>query len=117
MVSGSSGCTAVETCSQTITSSFTKTCRVSVPAISGSLSSSLYNPISTLSVPAAWMIERCGLKGRTLGGAAVYDKQPLVIVNLSGNASPEEIVSLENQVIAAVKEKFGVELHPEVEHL
>lgn len=68
-------------------------------------------------VPAAWMIERCGLKGAQLGGAAVYDKQPLVIVNLSGNASPEEVVALENKVIAAVKEKFGVELHPEVEHI
>ena len=76
-----------------------------------------YDTPEGVKVPAAWMIERCGLKGRTLGGAAVYDKQPLVIVNLSGNASPEEIVSLENQVIAAVKEKFGVELHPEVEHL
>lgn len=68
-------------------------------------------------VPAAWMIERCGLKGAQLGGAAVYDKQPLVIVNLSGNASPEDVVALENKVIAAVKERFGVELHPEVEHI
>ena len=76
-----------------------------------------YDTPEGVKVPAAWMIERCGLKGLTLGGAAVYEKQPLVIVNLSGNASPEEIVSLENQVIAAVMEKFGVELHPEVEHL
>ena len=68
-------------------------------------------------VPAAWRIERCGLKGARRGGAAVYDKQPLVLVNLRGSASPEEVVALENKVIAAVKEKFGVELHPEVEHL
>jgi UDP-N-acetylmuramate dehydrogenase len=68
-------------------------------------------------VPAAWMIERCGLKGAQLGGAAVYDKQPLVIVNSSGNASPAEIIALEQRVIDAVKEKFGVELHPEVEHI
>ena len=68
-------------------------------------------------VPAAWMIERCGLKGARLGGAAVYDRQPLVIVNLTGQAAPEEILALEQRVVAAVKERFGVELHPEVEHL
>ena len=68
-------------------------------------------------VPAAWMIERCGLNGAPLGGAAVYDRQPLVIVNLSGNASPTDVVALEKRVIAAVKDKFGVELHPEVEHI
>ena len=68
-------------------------------------------------VPAAWMIDRCGLKGARLGGAAVYEKQPLVIVNLSGGASPEDVMALESQVVAAVKERFGVELHPEVEHI
>lgn len=68
-------------------------------------------------VPAAWMIEQCGLKGARNGGAAVYEKQPLVIVNESGTASPEEITTLENRVIEAVKAKFGVELHPEVEHV
>lgn len=68
-------------------------------------------------VPAAWMIERCGLKGRRLGGAAVYGKQPLVLVNFTGDASPDDVIALEKQVIAAVKEKFGVELHPEVEHI
>ena len=68
-------------------------------------------------VPAAWMIEQCGFKGRQKGGAAVYEKQPLVIVNMSGNATPEEIISLENEVIAVVKSRFGVELHPEVEHI
>ena len=68
-------------------------------------------------IPAAWIIERCGLKGVQLGGAAVYEKQPLVIVNLTGGASPEEIVALERKVVEAVKERFGVELHPEVEHI
>lgn len=68
-------------------------------------------------VPAAWMIERCGFKGRTFGGAAVYEKQPLVIVNKSGSATPEEVIGLENSIIEAVKSRFGVELHPEVEHI
>ena len=71
----------------------------------------------SVKIPAAWMIEQCGWKGRRSGGAAVYDKQPLVIVNYTGEAYPEEIISLERRIIASVKEKFGVELHPEVEHI
>ena len=74
-------------------------------------------PDGMVKVPAAWMIEQCGWKGRRSGGAAVYDKQPLVIVNYTGDAYPEEIVGLERRIIASVKAKFGVELHPEVEHI
>ena len=70
-----------------------------------------------IKVPAAWMIDRCALKGISVGGAALYERQPLVIVNRSGNASPEDILALERLVIEKVKEKFGVELHPEVEHI
>ncbi len=68
-------------------------------------------------VPAAWMIEQCGWKGRRSGGAAVWDKQPLVLVNYTGDAFPEEIIGLERRIIASVKTKFDVELHPEVEHI
>ena len=71
----------------------------------------------TVKVPAAWMIEQCGWKGRRSGGAAVYEKQPLVIVNYTGEAYPEEIIGLERRIIASVKAKFGVELHPEVDHI
>ncbi len=74
-------------------------------------------PDDMIKVPAAWMIEQCGWKGRRSGGAAVYDKQPLVIVNYTGEAYPEEIIGLERRIIASIKEKFGVELHPEVEHI
>ena len=74
-------------------------------------------PDGTVKVPAAWMIEQCGWKGRRSGGAAVYDKQPLVIVNYTGDAYPEEILSLERRIITSVKAKFGVELHPEVDHI
>ena len=74
-------------------------------------------PDGMVKVPAAWMIEQCGWKGRRSGGAAVYDKQPLVIVNYTGDAYPEEIIGLERRIIASVKAKFGVELHPEVEHI
>ena len=74
-------------------------------------------PDGTVKVPAAWMIEQCGWKGRRSGGAAVYDKQPLVIVNYTGDAYPEEIVGLERRIIASVKSKFDIDLHPEVEHI
>ena len=72
-------------------------------------------PDGTVKIPAAWMIEQCGWKGKRSGGAAVWEKQPLVIVNYTGNAYPEEIVGLEKRIIASVKAKFGVDLHPEVE--
>lgn len=68
-------------------------------------------------VPAAWMIERCGLKGTVQGGAAVYDRQPLVIVNATSEATPQDVLALENRIICTVKDTFGVELHPEVEHI
>ena len=72
---------------------------------------------SVVKVPAAWMIEQCGWKGKRSGGAAVWDKQPLVIVNYTGEAYPEEIIGLEKRIIASVKAKFGIDLHPEVEHI
>ena len=68
-------------------------------------------------VPAAWMIDQCGFKGMRLGGAQVYPKQPLVIVNATGEASPAEIVALEQRIIGTIRDKYGVELHPEVEHV
>ena len=74
-------------------------------------------PEGTVKVPAAWMIEQCGWKGKRSGGAAVWDKQPLVIVNYTGEAYPEEIIGLEKRIIASVKQKFDIVLHPEVEHI
>ena len=73
--------------------------------------------IPMVKVPAAWLIEQCGWKGKRSGNAAVYDKQPLVIVNYTGEAYPEEIVGLEKRIIASVKAKFDIELHPEVDHI
>ena len=74
-------------------------------------------PNGTVKVPAAWLIEQCGLKGAVNGGAQVYQNQPLVIVNASGEATPQDIIGLENKVIEAVKARFGITLHPEVEHV
>ena len=67
-------------------------------------------------IPAAWLIEQCGWKGKTLGGAQVWPKQPLVIVN-AHNASAQDIIDLAAQVSASVKEKFGIEIRPEVNYI
>lgn len=68
-------------------------------------------------IPAAWLIDQCGWKGAKKGNVAVWHLQPLVIVNPDKKASPDEIISLENDIISSVREKFGVILSPEVEHI
>jgi len=62
---------------------------------------------------AAWLIDHAGLKGFKIGGAEVWEKQPLVIAN-SGNATADDVVSLAGYIVNTVKMKFGVELEPEV---
>lgn len=64
-------------------------------------------------IPAAWLIENCGWKGRRLGNAGVHEKQPLVIVNY-GNASGKEILKLSSQIKNSVFDKFGIKLNEEV---
>ena len=67
-------------------------------------------------IPAAWLIEQCGWKGKTLGGAQVWSKQPLVIVN-ANNATAQDIMDLAAQVSAIVQEKFGITISPEVNYI
>ena len=64
-------------------------------------------------IPAGWMIDQCGWRGKSLGRAGVHDKQALVLVNLGG-ASSEEIITLCNTICKDVYEKFGIDIHPEV---
>lgn len=64
-------------------------------------------------VPAAWLIDKAGLKGYSLGGAAVSEQQPLVLIN-KNNATGEDIKLLAEDVQNKIKELFDIELRPEV---
>ncbi|MFD2200684.1 UDP-N-acetylmuramate dehydrogenase [Shivajiella indica] len=67
-------------------------------------------------VPAAWLIEQTGWKGKTFGKIGVHKNQPLVLVNYGGGEG-EEIKLLSQKIQESVKVKFGIDLHPEVNFL
>ncbi|MXS70587.1 UDP-N-acetylmuramate dehydrogenase [Flavobacteriaceae bacterium W22] len=65
-------------------------------------------------VPAGWLIEQCGWKGKQIGNVASHTLQALVIVNATGNATGQEIFDFSTEIINSVQEKFGIELEREV---
>ncbi|RZJ42013.1 MAG: UDP-N-acetylmuramate dehydrogenase, partial [Chryseobacterium sp.] len=65
-------------------------------------------------VPAGWLIEQCGWKGKQIGNVASHQLQSLVIINATGNATGKEIFDFSTMIIDSVKEKFGIELEREV---
>jgi len=64
-------------------------------------------------IPAGWLIEQCGWKGKSLGPVAVYDKQALVLIN-KGGATGADVVALSEAIQNSVRVKFGIDIYPEV---
>ena len=75
-----------------------------------------YPATGGVKVPAGWLIEKTGWKGRSLGPAAVYEKQALVLVN-KGGATGADVKRLADTIIADVKQKFGITLSTEVNYI
>lgn len=69
-----------------------------------------------IKVPAAWLIETIGFKGKSFGTVGVYDKQALVIVNL-GDASGTEVAMLAESIRTKVLQQFEIEVNPEVRYV
>lgn len=64
-------------------------------------------------IPAGWMIERCGWKGKSHKGAGVWHKQALILVN-NGDAKSDDIVELAKLIQTDVLNRFGIQIDPEV---
>ncbi len=67
-------------------------------------------------IPAAWLIEQCGWKGKCHGGAAVYEKQPLIIVN-KNHATSSDIMELASLIQQSVYDTFKINIYPEVNYI
>lgn len=70
-------------------------------------------PDGSVKIPAAWLIEKSGWKGKHFGPTRMYEKQALVLVN-SGGATGKDVVALSDQVRASVRNAFGINILPEV---
>lgn len=66
-----------------------------------------------IKVPAGWLIEQCGWKGKVVGNTGAHKDQALVLVNYS-NATGAEIMQLAHNIQKSVQDKFGIQINPEV---
>lgn len=65
-------------------------------------------------IPAGWLIENAGLKGKSFGSVSVYDKNALVLIN-NGNATKDDVINTRNKIIESVEKRFGIKLEQEPE--
>lgn len=70
-------------------------------------------PDGVVKVPAGWLIETCGWKGKTVGRTGCHKDQALVLVNYGG-ATGGEILEFSEALRRSVRERFGIDLSPEV---
>lgn len=77
----------------------------------------VYEVADGVKLSAAWLIDRAGWKGVTMGHAGVWPRQPLVLVNVDGYATGKDIEALATAIREDVAAKFGVMLQPEAEYL
>jgi len=68
----------------------------------------------SVKIPAAWLVEKSGWKGKIEGNVGTHPEQALVIINATGKATGKEILDFSNKIINSVKEKFDIELEREV---
>lgn len=73
-----------------------------------------YETFHGIKIPAGWLIEQCGWKGKQIGNVATHHLQALVIINATGKATGQEIFDFSEQIIQSVKNKFGIVLEREV---
>lgn len=66
-----------------------------------------------IKLAAGWLIDKAGMKGYKEGNVGVHERQALVLVNLGG-ATGGEVIAFAHKVVAKVREKFGIEISPEV---
>ena len=66
-----------------------------------------------IKIPAAWLIDQAGFKGKTLNKVRCHPTQPLVLTNLGG-ATGSDVITMAKDIIASVQGKFGIQLEPEV---
>lgn len=94
------------------------------PVVSGSMADELKtkypsmplfsDPSGKMKIPAAWLIEKCGWKGKRIGDAGIYENHALVIVN-HGKASGKELLDLSEKITRSVHEEFGIIIEREVQ--
>jgi len=65
-------------------------------------------------IPAGWLVEKSGWKGKIIGNVGTHPNQALVIINATGNATGAEILEFSDKIVNSVKEKFDIELEREV---
>lgn len=72
-----------------------------------------YDCDDKIKISAAWLIEKCGFKGKRFGSVGVYDRHSLILINF-GKATGQDIVDFAECIVWEVKQRFGITIEPEV---